>query len=260
MQTERPTEGEGLRLLNLSNLFSLWESVAKAHGTLEVHRGFKKIYKHGTSWPNRIWLTGDDRAERTQATLRDAHSHLTQKSKPIILTLSEKQAEISSDWREAEGLSLVFTQTGMVLDLETASDRPTEGDLEVLAVNAPHEAALWSRCASEAFGYSVDPVVVQSALSIPEITFYLGTLSEEVVGTGLLCTHQGVAGLHMAGTRPPYRRKGVARQMMHHLIREARARGFGHGTLQASAMGEPLYIQLGFSKQFTLHNYLFSGR
>jgi hypothetical protein len=48
--------------------------------------------------------------------------------------------------------------------------------------------------------------------------------------------------------------------MMHHLIREARAGGFRYGTLQASAMGEPLYDQLGFRRQFDLHNYLFSIR
>ena len=64
----------------------------------------------------------------------------------------------------------------------------------------------------------------------------------------------------MAGTRPEHRRKGVARQMMDHLIGQARARGLRHATLQASAMGEPLYSQLGFRKQFFLHNYLLSIR
>ena len=44
--------------------------------------------------------------------------------------------------------------------------------------------------------------------------------------------------------------------MMHNLIGEARARGLGLAILQASAMGEPLYSQLGFCKQFTLHNYV----
>jgi hypothetical protein len=47
--------------------------------------------------------------------------------------------------------------------------------------------------------------------------------------------------------------------MMHHLMREAVAGGFTHATLQASAMGEPLYTQLGFTTQFILHNYLFTG-
>ena len=100
--------------------------------------------------------------------------------------------------------------------------------------------------------------VISGGADLSEITLYLGFLPEGLAGTALLCTHCGVAGFHMAGTRPEHRRKGVARQMMHHLIGEARARGLRHATLQASAMGEPLYSQLGFRKQFLLHNYLYT--
>jgi predicted acetyltransferase len=101
---------------------------------------------------------------------------------------------------------------------------------------------------------------VEKLLGLPEITLYLGLLPQGVAGTALLCTHHGVAGFHMAGTRPEHRRRGVARQMMHHLIAEARSRGLEMATLQASAMGEPLYSQLGFRKQFTLHNYVSEKR
>jgi GNAT superfamily N-acetyltransferase len=260
MQTERPRVEEGPALLNLANLFSLWEAVGRANGTLETHPGFSKVHDPGSSWPNRVWLTGEDNAELTQAALGDAWPHLNRKDKPVLLVLTEKQAASAGDGLEAQGLSLLFAQTGMTLDLETTSATPTEGELEVVAVGSPGEASRWARHASEAFGYSVGPVVVENALNAPGITFYLGYLSKEVAGTGLLCTHGGVAGFHMAGTRPPYRRRGVARQMMYHLIREARAEGFRQGTLQASAMGEPLYVQLGFIKQFMLYNYLFSGR
>jgi GNAT superfamily N-acetyltransferase len=259
MQTQRPRVEEELTLLNRANVFSLWESVGKANGTVEIHPGFSKVCNPGSSWPNRLWLTGGEDAKLTQAALRDASPHLTRKDKPVLLVLTEKQAASAGDWLEAQGLSVLFAQTGMALDLETTPATRTEGDLEVAAVRTPEEASLWARYASEAFGYSVGAVVVENALNVPGITFYLGYLSEDVVGTGLLCTHGGVAGFHMAGTRPPYRRRGVARRMMYHLIREGRAGGFRQGTLQASAMGEPLYVQLGFIKQFTLYNYLFSG-
>jgi ribosomal protein S18 acetylase RimI-like enzyme len=104
----------------------------------------------------------------------------------------------------------------------------------------------------------VDSLVIQNALGLPGVTFYLGSLAAKVAGTGLLCSHEGVAGFHMAGTRQHLRRRGVARQMMHRLIRGARALGFRHATLQASAMGQLLYEKLGFTRQSTLHNYLFS--
>jgi ribosomal protein S18 acetylase RimI-like enzyme len=253
------SEAEDLRLLNLSNLFGLWESVGEANGALESHRGFKKIYHQGSSWPNRIWLTGEEDEECTRAGLEEAAGHLTRKDEPILLVLTEEQAASSRDWLRQRGLSLLFSQTGMALELERASDAPAEGALQIVTVKTPDESSLWSKVASEAFGYRVGPDVVRNIVDLPEITLYLGYLPEEVAGTALLCTHHGVAGLHMAGTRPAYRRRGIARRMMHHLLDEARARGLDYAILQASAMGEPLYRKLGFLEQFFLHNYLFSS-
>jgi GNAT superfamily N-acetyltransferase len=259
MQTPRSSADEGRSLRNLANLFSLWESVGTANGTLETHEGFKKIYNQGSSWPNRIWLTGAQETESAQAALWRACSHLIQTDGPVLLTLTGEQAEAYDPWLEAQGLSVLFSQLAMVLDLQAASLAPSHGELEVVSVTTPAQASLWSRCASEAFGYAVDSLVIQNALQIPGVTFYLGFLSSEVAGTGLLCGHEGVAGFHMAGTRQRLRRRGVAREMMHHLIREAQAGGFSHGTLQASAMGQPLYEQLDFASQFALHNYRFSA-
>jgi len=259
MKGQRLCEEEALGRLNLSNLFSLWESVGKANGALESHRGFRRIYHHGSSWPNRIWLTGDEDEERARATLEDAARYLARKDEPILLVMTEKQVAFSGDWRKKQGLSLLFAQTGMALALEGAAAVPDEEPLEVVTVKTSRESSLWSQVASEAFGYSVDSAVVHKLLDLSAITLYLGFLPEGVAGTALLCTHCGVAGFHMAGTRPEHRRRGVARQMMHHLIGEARTRGLRHATLQASAMGEPLYSQLGFQKQFLLHNYLFTS-
>jgi GNAT superfamily N-acetyltransferase len=260
MQKQQLPEAKELRHLNLSNLFSLWESVGKANGALENHRGFKKIYHHSASWPNRIWLTGEEGEERTRAALENAARYLTGKDEPILLVLTEEQAACSRDWLKKQGLSLLFSQTGMVLELERASDAPGEGVLEIVKVRTPDESSLWSQVASESFGYRVGPDVVRNVFDLPEVTLYLGFLPEGVAGTALLCTHHGVAGFHMAGTRPEQRRKGVARRMMHHLMGEARAKGIGYATLQASAMGEPLYSQLGFTQQFYLHNYLLIDR
>jgi hypothetical protein len=72
METQRLSGEAALRRLNLSNLFSLWESVAKANETLEIHRGFRKIYNHGSSWPNRIWLTAGEDEECARSALENA--------------------------------------------------------------------------------------------------------------------------------------------------------------------------------------------
>ena len=260
MKTQQRFEAEELRRLSLSNLFSLWESVGKANQALETHQGFTRIYHHGSSWPNRIWLTGEEGEKSTRAALEKAAGCLTRKDEPILLVLTEEQAALSRDWLKKQGLSLLFSQTGMALELERGPAVPHEEPLEIVAVKTPDESSLWSQVASESFGYLVGPTILHNVFDLPEITLYLGFLPEGVAGTALLCTHHGVAGFHMAGTRPEIRRKGVARRMMQHLIDEARAKGLRYATLQASAMGEPLYTQLGFRKQFSLRNYLYRGR
>ena len=258
MKEQRLSEEDALGRLNLSNLFSLWESVGQANGTLEMHPGFRRIYNPGSSWPNRIWLSGEEDQERARSALERAAGYFTREDEPVLLVMTERQLAFSGDWLKERGMSLLFAQTGMVLDLAGSSALPREAQLEIVTVKTSSGASLWSQTASEAFGYSVDAAVVGNLVGLPEITLYLGFLPEGLAGTALLCTHHGVAGLHMAGTRPKHRRKGVARGMMTHLIGKARERGLGHATLQASAMGEPLYTQLGFRKQFLLHNYLYS--
>ena len=47
-------------------------------------------------------------------------------------------------------------------------------------------------------------------------------------------------------TRPEYRRQGIASRMLELLVEDARSRGIGFITLEATAMGRPLYQRFGF--------------
>lgn len=47
-------------------------------------------------------------------------------------------------------------------------------------------------------------------------------------------------------TRPEYRRMGIAYRTLDLLVRDARDRGIGFITLEATAMGRPLYEKYGF--------------
>nr|AHF24818.1 GCN5-related N-acetyltransferase [uncultured bacterium Contig2] len=47
-------------------------------------------------------------------------------------------------------------------------------------------------------------------------------------------------------TRPEYRRMGIAFRMLDLLVEDARSKGIGFITLEATAMGRPLYEKFGF--------------
>ena len=74
----------------------------------------------------------------------------------------------------------------------------------------------------------------------------LGTLSGEPVCFGLLYCGAGVAGLNGLGTRPAYRRQGIASAMQLERLRLARNMGYHYAVLTASEMGRSPYLKLGF--------------
>ena len=77
------------------------------------------------------------------------------------------------------------------------------------------------------------------------------------VTTGIAYFHANVVGIYYLLTEESHRKKGYAKQMMHHLLNRAKSLGYHLATLQSSKMGQPLYTQLGFTplstyKEFTL--------
>ena len=74
----------------------------------------------------------------------------------------------------------------------------------------------------------------------------LGTLSGEPVSFGLLFCGAGVAGLNGLGTRPAFRRRGIASAMQLERLRLAREMGYRYAVLTASEMGRSPYLKLGF--------------
>lgn len=53
-------------------------------------------------------------------------------------------------------------------------------------------------------------------------------------------------GVYAVGTAPDWRRRGLARALMLHVLADGRRRGARTASLQSTRMGQPLYAQLGF--------------
>jgi GNAT superfamily N-acetyltransferase len=58
--------------------------------------------------------------------------------------------------------------------------------------------------------------------------------------------HGSDCGMYAVGTSPEWRRRGLARTLMEHVLADARRRGARTATLQSTRMGQPLYESLGF--------------
>jgi ribosomal protein S18 acetylase RimI-like enzyme len=53
-------------------------------------------------------------------------------------------------------------------------------------------------------------------------------------------------GIYAVGTSPDFRRRGLARALMLHVLADGRNRGARTASLQSTPMGQPLYTSLGF--------------
>jgi GNAT superfamily N-acetyltransferase len=58
--------------------------------------------------------------------------------------------------------------------------------------------------------------------------------------------HRTDCGIYTVGTLPGWRRQGLARALVEHVLSDARQRGARTATLQSTRMGQPLYESLGF--------------
>jgi len=67
--------------------------------------------------------------------------------------------------------------------------------------------------------------------------------------------HDADLGFYFVATHPDHRGRGLASRLVAVALAEARERGMRTSTLQASAMGEPVYRRLGYEPYFRLELY-----
>ena len=58
--------------------------------------------------------------------------------------------------------------------------------------------------------------------------------------------HESDCGIYAVGTLPEWRRRGLARALMEHVLADAQRRGAWTATLQSTRIAQPLYESLGF--------------
>jgi GNAT superfamily N-acetyltransferase len=98
--------------------------------------------------------------------------------------------------------------------------------------------------------FADDELVAATELGEPEAT--PGLSGWVIVRDGVAVTaawsfrHEDDCGIYAVGTLPEWRRRGLARTLVEHVLADAGRRGSRTATLQSTRMGQPLYESLGF--------------
>lgn len=163
------------------------------------------------------------------------------------------------------GLTIADDVSCMAADLRSMnvkSDVPES--VEILRVGDEHQLRHWISAFQEGFelpGF-VGEFFFRSMLCAglgPEapMVHYLASIDGEPVATSTVAFGAGVAGFYNGATLERARRRGIGTAMNSMAIRDALARGYHVGVVQAMPMGVKICLPLGFREHYRMQAYLF---
>lgn len=230
----------------INNLHEFWKEIGKLNNRLVETKKYSAVSMDSSDWPNRIFdLQKDNEViEKIKA--------LSKKNElPEIITITKpNDINIDSDF------NFVFGQKNMALDLDLVSKHTTQNP-KIKRVRTETDSIDFAKTASESFGYLVDHhVIFEIIKNTDRIRLYTYQEENECLGCGIVFfDSKNVAGLHMIGTLPKGRGKGIGKSMTEYLLIEAKRNNIKVCVLHASLMGEPIYTKLGFKAYGEIETY-----
>ncbi|PSL44731.1 acetyltransferase (GNAT) family protein [Chitinophaga niastensis] len=247
----------------INNLFEFWNFVGNSSKTILVAPDFKAINLHDSDWPKRIFDLGK-RADPENSIFKQLSSQIAQRSLPNSLTLTESVSFRHKDHISEAGFFPRLKQLGMIINLSEADLLDDTAGFTFKAVRNAADTDLYASIASQSFQYRVDPRILESLLNNDNrVKLFICFYDDAAAGCGLIFYDENeYAGLHMIGTLPQFRGKGVASYMTTHLMKECIKDGKMHCVLHASAAGEKVYVKLGFTpvKQIVTYSLQLDGQ
>ena len=152
---------------------------------------------------------------------------------------------------------------GMAIDLLNMYENVSvPSTLTITEVNDIRNLRIW--CHTTSIGYGFPEGEEQALLNWfvkdihlqQSLKFYLGWLEGKPVATSLLFWAEGVAGVYFVATIPEVRRQGIGFAITLKPLQEGREMGYRISILQASKMGKPVYLRMGFKEYCKIGNYI----
>lgn len=238
------TDSARLERLNVENLTAMWARM----GATRTRLSDGTTLFASRTWPHRRWI--DWGARPSDAELAELAELVRAGAPGTFAAWPPTRDRVTASLRSV-GFDVQSEVLAMVRD--PGPPPPTDGPcLAQRRVRTVEQADLWTRLAAESFGYVVDPAVPRALLSDDRAELYLAMRDDEAVGTSMLYLTPGAVGIHMMGVPRAHRRQGIARGVMHALLRRAAELGRDPLVLQASRLGAPLYRSLGFREQLAI--------
>lgn len=230
----------------INNLYELWEQIGNLTYKLSKTENYSAVSMDDSDWPNRVFNLKNKTGDLEEIV------QLSQQGKlPEIITVPKP-----NNLKSHTSFEFIFGQKNMALDLKSYTNELSV-NLNIKRVKTKKDAIGFAKTASESFGYKVDFNVIHKMLNDTEtIRLFIYEENNESLGCGIVffdSNHN--AGLHMIGTLPQGRGKGIGKSMTERLLIEAKENHMNRCVLHASLMGESIYRKLGFISYDEIETY-----
>ena len=178
---------------------------------------------------------------------------------PSTDTASEAAAELSEVYHSAGVTSWALWVPSPALDLDApdtvsavdgmvrdTSTLVMTRDLEHGMPSHPGVLRTTVEVANLAGDEPVPAVELPDSYGASDVEGWVLVLDEQAVAGAWTFRNGEDVGVYAVGTAPKWRRRGLARALMLHVLADAHHRGARTASLQSTRMGEPLYALLGF--------------
>jgi GNAT superfamily N-acetyltransferase len=201
-----------------------------------------------TAWLNIAFVTRPLAAPERQ--LRDAVTFFDAHRLPFVVRVRQGLDPAAERAAEALGLPYADTVPGMVLrDVADAAVPEPPAGLEIRIAHDDATIADHGAVVAESFGMPIEwarAFATRELVSQPGVELYVGYVDGQPVASSALVASRGAAGVYNVGCVETHRRRGHGEAMTWHAVRRGRAWGCEIASLQASAMGQPVYERMGF--------------
>jgi GNAT superfamily N-acetyltransferase len=167
-----------------------------------------------------------------------------------------------AEYLTAHGFTTQGGSVGMAIDLANLNEENHAPKVfEISEVNDPADLKTWCRVSGTGFGIpeqAIPSIVewfsIEMKMNQP-MKLYLGLLDGKPVATSQYYLGEGVCGIYFVATLPEARNKGIGFAITQKPLLDAKKLGYRAGILQASKMGRPVYLKLGFKDYCRIGSY-----
>jgi ribosomal protein S18 acetylase RimI-like enzyme len=213
---------------------------------------------------NAVMCTGETPADPEQWLQAQLEFYTQEQRGFSIYTRGDRDQALVEACLDA-GLAGASAAPGMVCDGPLV-EPPRDPRVSFEFVNTPALLSRWVEVQVSAYATLGMPEhAVLEAMQSPErmldphSLFLLGRYDGAPVAAAMALLSHGIAGLYWIGVRPEQRNRGLGEATTRAITNAAFARGAQAVVLQASSMGLPIYLQLGF-REITSYPWFVAGR